>query len=234
MTPQVTADAFADLAEVLHAEPTPSRTAEEIVSFAQQELDADYAGITLIRARNKLETIAPTDPLVCQVDILQYELDEGPCRDSSWHRQTLISEDLASDDRWPQWAPKVVAIGIASALAVELTGAEGRRLGAINLYWTERRQFGSDDIAFANLFARHAAIGLANSMDLAGLNIALDGRKLIGQAQGILMERFDLDETRAFEVLRRYSQEHNLKLRRVAEHLIETRRLPAPHDIGSG
>ena len=64
-------------------------------------------------------------------------------------------------------------------------------------------------------------------MELAGLNVALDGRKLIGQAQGILMERHGLEEARAFEVLRRYSQDHNLKLRQVAEYLVATRRLPA-------
>jgi GAF domain-containing protein len=233
MPHDVSPQAFADIAEALHAEPTPARTAEEIIGFAQQQLEADYAGLTLIRSKNRLETFAPTDPLVCQVDIMQYELDEGPCRDSSWHRQTLISEDLAADLRWPQWAPKVVALGIVSVLAVELTGSDSRRIGSINLYWTQAREFESDDVAFANLFARHAAIALASSMDLAGLNVALDGRKLIGQAQGILMERFGLDETRAFEVLRRYSQDHNMKLRHVAEHLIETRSLPAAKDIAA-
>jgi ANTAR domain/GAF domain len=233
MSAEISPHALADIAEALHAEPTPTRTAEEIIAFAQREIDADYAGLTLIRSRNRLDTIAPTDPLVVQVDVLQYELDEGPCRDSSWHRQTLISEDLAADLRWPQWAPKVVALGIKSVLAVELTGSEGRRIGSINMYWLRPRTFASDDVAFANLFARHAAIGLANSMDMAGLNVALDGRKLIGQAQGILMERFALDEARAFEVLRRYSQDHNMKLRHVAKHLIETRSLPSAPDIVS-
>ena len=59
---------------------------------------------------------------------------------------------------------------------------------------------------------------------------AVDARKLVGQAMGILMERFDLDSDRAFAVLRRYSQDNNLKLRDVAERLIETRCLPAPAD----
>jgi AmiR/NasT family two-component response regulator len=76
------------------------------------------------------------------------------------------------------------------------------------------------------IFARHAALALSRAWNEAGLDTALDTRKLIGQAQGILMERHDLDEARAFEVLRRYSQDHNTKLRDVAAHLIETRRLP--------
>jgi AmiR/NasT family two-component response regulator len=76
------------------------------------------------------------------------------------------------------------------------------------------------------IFARHAALALSGAMNEAELNVALDSRKLVGQAQGILMERYGLDEARAFAVLRRYSQDHNLKLRRVAEYLVSHRRLP--------
>ena len=190
------------------------------------QLDADHGGILLIRSGGRLETVAASDDVVEESDRLQDELDEGPCRDSSWHRETLLSSDLVADARWPRWAAKVAGLGIASVLAVELTSVEDRRIGAINLYWTQRREFTADDIAFANIFARHAALALAQSMNEAGLNTALDTRKLIGQAQGILMERYNLDEARAFEVLRRYSQDHNVKLRRVAEDLIANRRLP--------
>jgi ANTAR domain len=73
---------------------------------------------------------------------------------------------------------------------------------------------------------RHAALALSSAINEAGLNVALDTRKLIGQAQGMLMERYGLDEPRAFEVLRRYSQTHHLKLRRVAVYLVSTRELP--------
>ncbi|MGH3481077.1 MAG: GAF and ANTAR domain-containing protein [Nocardioidaceae bacterium] len=219
---------FARLAEELQAAPTPTETASEIVDYVRSQLDANHAGVTLIRGGGLLETVAGTDPLVERADQLQYELDEGPCRDSSWHSQTLFASDLAKDPRWPRWAPKVVALGISSVLAAEMTTVEDRRIGAINIYWTQPREFTADDAAFANIFARHAALALAASLNEAGLNVALDSRKLIGQAQGMLMERYDLDEDRAFEVLVRYSQDHNMKLRQVAEHLIATRRLPNP------
>ena len=226
MSPESDALEFAKLAEALQAAPTPAATAQEIVEFVRGQLDANHAGLTLIRARRRLETVAATGALVEHADRLQYELDEGPCRDSSWHRETLLSSDLASDRRWPEWATKVSSLGVASVLAVELTTVDDRRIGSINLYWTHPRNFSTDDVAFANIFARHAALALSMSMNEATLNTALDTRKLIGQAQGLLMERYHLDEARAFEVLRRYSQDHNIKLRRVAEHLIATRRLP--------
>jgi GAF domain-containing protein len=217
---------FARIAETLQAAPTPMQTAEQIVNYLRDQLDADHAGITLIRARGRLETVAATDPLVEQADALQYELDQGPCRDSSWHRETLVVNELVADERWPRWATKVAQLGISSALAVELTTTEDERIGSINVYWTRHRIATADDIAFVNIFARHAALALSGAMNEANLNVALDTRKLIGQAQGIVMERYGLDEAKAFALLRRYSQDHNLKLRRVAEYLVSTRRLP--------
>jgi GAF domain-containing protein len=217
---------FAELAASLQAAPTPTETAEDIVRYVRAQLEADQTAITVIRSRDRLETIAPTDPLAEQLDRLQSEVGEGPCYGDSGPGQTLTAPNLAEDERWPRWAAKATRLGIASLLATALTSVEGRRIGCITSYWTRRRGFTQDDIAFMAIFARHAALALAKSWNQAGLNTALDSRKLIGQAQGILMERHGLDEARAFEVLRRYSQDHNIKLRDVAAHLIETRQLP--------
>jgi GAF domain-containing protein len=226
MSPDLDPAEFARIAETLRSAPTPARTAKDIVDYIRDQLDASLAGVTLIRSGQKLETCAATDQKVERADALQYALDEGPCRDSSWQRQTLVVTDLATDDRWPRWAEKVTELGIASVLAAELTDDRGDRIGAVNVYWPKPRTFTDDEIAFVNIFTRHAALALAESLNVAGLNTALDTRKRIGQAQGILMERYDLDETRAFEVLRRYSQDHNIKLRDVAEHLVGSRKLP--------
>lgn len=234
MSPDLDPMEFARIAEALRTAPTPTHTAEQIVDYVRDQLAADHAGITMIRGARKLQTIASTDFLVAKADAMQCELNEGPCRDSTWEGQTLVVSNLSTDGRWPQWAPKVTALGITSVLAAELTNGQGRRRGSINLYWTQRRTFVADDIAFVNIFARHAALALADSLDKAGLNLALDSRKRIGQAQGILMERYGLDETRAFEVLRRYSQNHNVKLRTVAEELVSDRKLPTAQRVGHG
>ena len=77
-----------------------------------------------------------------------------------------------------------------------------------------------------HIFGQHASVALATARREAGLRQAIDARHLIGQAQGILMERFDLTADQSFAVLRRYSQENNVKLRSVAAEIIETRKLP--------
>lgn len=218
---------LAVLAERLHEAPDPLQTAEEVVAYACEQLESDHGGITLIRSGGRLQTVAPTDPLVAEADRLQYELGEGPCHDSAWEGETYVSQDLSVDPRWPAWGPRAVSLGIVSALGTQLVDKAGsRRLGAVNLYWAQPRVFSSDEVAFAQLITRHAAVALTGALTVEGLNLAMDGRKRIGQAQGILMERHGLDEDQAFAVLKRYSQDHNIKLRELAELLVQTRQLP--------
>ncbi len=225
--PQLDAQYFAKLASELHSAPTVAETAEQVVVYACQQLDADHGGITLVQG-GQLRTIAPTGPLVEKLDLMQAEFGEGTCLDSAWEGETLRAPAVATDPRWPQWGPRAAALGIESVLAVELPGLDGRRVGALNLYWSQPRGFSGDDVAFAHVFGRHAAVAISSVIKEANLRVALDTRKRIGQAEGILMERFDLDPDQAFQVLRRYSQDSNLKLREVAEELVATRRLPGP------
>ncbi len=232
---------FARIAQVLQAAPTPGRTAEQIVDYVRDQLDADDAGITLVRSRGRLTTAAATNSLLEHADQLQNELGEGPLRDGSWRGETLIVNSMGEEERWPRWAAKVAALGVSSVLAAELTTVDNERIGSINVYWSQPKKVSSDDVAFVNIFARHAALALSSAMYESELNVALDTRKLIGQAQGVLMERYGLDGAGSFEVLRRYSQDHNRKLRAVAEHLVSSRKLPksaldpdAPGDPGDG
>ena len=222
-------EAFAQLAEELQQAGDSVRTAEHVIATAVEVLDADHASITMIRRSHRLETIAATDLLVEQLDQLQFELREGPCFDASWRSEMLLVPNLATDDRWPDWAPKAASNGVGSMIAVEL-GTPARRLGALNLYYNQPRGFSRDDLAFSDIFGRHASLAVANEQTRSELTVALDSRKLIGQAQGILMERHHLSDVQAFEVLKRYSTNSNVRLRLVAEHVVTTRNLPKPQD----
>ncbi|WP_262848278.1 GAF and ANTAR domain-containing protein [Mumia quercus] len=215
---------LADLVEELHAADSPQETAEQVIKNLCEILEMDHAVVTMIRGRGRLETVAATGDVVVRAEQLQCELSEGPCLSDSWD-QTLRSGDLSVEKRWPRWASAVADLGLSSLLGVSLS-PDDRRIGVVSLYSKSARFFNEDDAALAHLFARHAALAIAKAEHQANLVYALDARKLIGQAQGILMERYDLDDARAFEVLRRYSQHHNLKLRNVAEMLVSTRNLP--------
>lgn len=201
-----------------------SATVGQIVSFARATVGADHAGITMIKGK-QLETVGHTDDLVWDLDELQYTLNEGPCVDAATEGRTVHSTDLANDYRWPRWGPAAADVGMHSILSIELH-ARGQRVGALNLYGDRFKQFGDEDAALAQMFAYHAASALAVARQEEQLRQALDTREQIGQAQGILMERFDIDASQAFNVLRRYSQEHNVKLASIATQLITRRDLP--------
>ncbi|WP_371407648.1 ANTAR domain-containing protein [Kribbella sp. NBC_00662] len=96
----------------------------------------------------------------------------------------------------------------------------------LGLYSVHPDAFGPDEEAVAQILARHASVAVASARHEVNLANAVDARKLVGQAMGILMERYDLDSDRAFAILRRYSQDTNTKLRDVAAQLIQTRKLP--------
>lgn len=201
-------------------------TASKIVEFARSSIGASHAGVTMLRRGGRLETVAPTSEVVVEADRLQYALKEGPCvAVAVTATHAVLSDDVIADERWPAWGERAAELGIRSMLSVELDTGE-RRLGALNLYGDRRRQFSHDDAHAAHLFAHHAAAAVAAAASQAGLRRALDSRTLIGQAEGILMERFSLDEQQAFALLRRYSQDTQLRLRDVARRVVDDRTLP--------
>jgi GAF domain-containing protein len=213
---------FSEMALELHNEPTTERTIERIAEFAMTATSCDDAGIMLVIGRNQIETAAATSSRVGESHNLQIIFDEGPCLDAIEGGPLYLANDVANDLRWPAWGPAVAELGMRSVLSIRLE-TRTRRYGSLNLYADRVDAFDDDDVAVASIFVTHASVALAAAHNEEGLQIAIDARKLIGQAQGILMERYDLDAIRAFEFLRRLSQHHNIKLRDVAAWVVEHR-----------
>jgi GAF domain-containing protein len=222
------ADTFARLAVELHDAPGVEETVEAVVNFALQALNCNYAGLALYTRGSKPEVAAVTDPVVADVYQLQLSSGVGPLVTTLRERTTVLIRDTTTDQRWPEWAAKVAGLGVRSVLDVPLVTGDGAvsTVGVLGLYSAEPDAFSADDEAIAHILARHASVAVASARQSATMAQAIDARKLVGQAMGILMERFDVDGDRAFAILKRYSQDTNTKLRDVAQQLIETRRLP--------
>lgn len=224
LTGDAGAERFAQLALDLHESGSMEETVETVVQFALQALDCSHAGVALI-THGRLEIPATTDPVVSEIYALQVHGDTGPLTLAMRERAVVHVRDTSTDDRWPEWCGKVRELGVRSVLDVPLTTATGT-VGVLGLYSTEPDAFGPDEEAIADILARHASVAVASARHEQNLAAAVDARKLVGQAMGILMERYNLDDDRAFAVLRRYSQDTNTKLRDVAAQLIVTRKLP--------
>jgi GAF domain-containing protein len=206
------------------ARSTPAESLQAVLEMAVQTGPCDAASITMLGAGNIIETIAASDDRVRKADELQYETRGGPCLDAVWTDGVFIVNDLLADGRWPGWAPRAAELGIGSSISVHLfTDAA---LGSLNLYSLAPRYFSDTDVENARVIAAQASVVVAYGRDQDNLWRAIDARNLIGQAQGMLMERYGLTGEKAFAVLRRYSQHHNVKLTVLAEQLTSTRQLP--------
>ncbi|MGH1561551.1 GAF and ANTAR domain-containing protein [Mumia sp. DW29H23] len=218
---EIIASVVGELAAIRGVTPAIAKVTEA----AKLLFGADHAGVTLIRARGRLETEGGTDPVVDELDALQYELREGPCVDAATEGHLVLAEDLGQDVRWPRWGPAARDRGVNSMLSADLQ-ADGRRIGGLNLYGLRSHQFDSTDGALLLTYSTHAAAALASAHTIESLNTALETRTVIGRAEGILMERLGVDEVTAFAILKRYSQDSNTRLHAIAQHVVTTRMLP--------
>ena len=212
--------AIADLVDSLHTTGGDDLSTLDMLTKAARDAipGADYASITVVHEDGEMETIAPTDPLVILVDQIQAELREGPCYDAATEDAMFVSEDLRNDDRWPGYGPKAAAQGIAAQMGVDLHHpAPGR--AALNIY-SRRTWLFVDAADTAEMFASHASLVLGYAAATDQFQAALSSRKTIGQALGIVMERYTIDEERAFQFLTRVSQDSNVKLREVAADIV--------------
>ncbi|SMF38260.1 GAF and ANTAR domain-containing protein [Cellulosimicrobium composti] len=218
---------IAEAARTLADEPTLQQTLDRVVELAVSMVDGcESAGISLV-TRRKIESPSVSDPLVARGDALQYELDEGPCLDAIREHALVESGDVAADPRWPRWAPRAAAeLGVRSMLCVQLyTSANAH--GALNMYATTRDAFGPDSHHLASTFAAVAAAAISAARTEEQLQSAVQTRTLIGQAQGIVMERYSLTAARAFAVMSRVSQDANIKMVDLAREIVDTRRIPS-------
>ena len=220
-----TADAFARLATELHDSDGVEETVDTVVQYAVRALSCNYAGVVLAVRGRRPEIGAVTDPLIERIYASQIEADDGPMITALRSRGLVRVPDVRTDRRWPLWSEFVCPSGIRTALHLPLMAGE-RASGVLSLYSEVPNALVDDDEAVAHILARHAAVAVASAQHEVTLSLAVDARKLIGQAMGILMERYGLSDDRAFEVLKRYSQDSNTKLRDVAQQLIDTRKLP--------
>lgn len=186
----------------------------------------EMAGVTVRRRRGRFESKAPSEPKVTACDELQYELEEGPCVDAVTDDPLVRTDDVSTDERWPRWGPQVEQQhGVRSMLSIRLFTSR-RVHGALNLYAFAPAAFDVEAVDLARVLAVHVSVALRGALLDEQLQVAVDSRNLIGQAQGLLMERYSLDSERAFAVLTRISQDRNTRLVEVADHVVRRRELP--------
>lgn len=213
---------LSELARLLQTQVDTGNVLDEIVAAAVAMIPGvDEGSISVVMARREVTSQSPSSQLPHLVDAVQSEVGEGPCLDAVFEQATVRVADMAAEQRWPRFSRRAHELGAGSMLSFRMW-VQGDNLGALNLYSRRPHAFDDESERVGLLFASHAAVAWAQAQKLDQMTIGLDQRDVIGQAKGILMERYGIGPVAAFAVLVRVSQTSNRKLRELAEELVST------------
>jgi hypothetical protein len=161
---------------------------------------ADEASISAVTRRRAVRTPAASGALARAVDQAQYQTGQGPCLDSLYEQQTLRLSDVSREPRWADFCARATQLGVRSMLAIQLY-VEGDNLGALNLHSRQVDAFSDESEQVGLMFAAHAAVAMAGAQQQEQMVAAVDSWDLIGQAKGILIERYKISSLEAFRLL---------------------------------
>ena len=182
----------------------------------------DYADV-MLREDGEFRSIAPTATVVSDLDGVQMRHRQGPCLEAAQVDSVVRSPDLRREHRWPEFCAAAIELGVYSILSFQLyTHHRGCGSGALNLLSTRTNAFDVGAETTLAMLATHAAITLIAADKDTQFQSALASRDVIGQAKGIIMERYKLDAGRAFALLVKLSQDSNTPLRSVAQRLVDS------------
>jgi len=215
------------LHDLLSSEETAQEPLQRVSELALATIEgADGVGVTLVDNGNA-KTTAATDDFTLKIDGDQYENGEGPCLEAYETKRTIFVKDIEADGRWPAFARAASRDGLASSMSFPIS-VRDKGAGALNIYARTKNAFGDKSRAVGELFASQASVALTNAQVYAAsltlaeqLREAIKSREIIGQAKGLLMAREGVSDDEAFEMLKRVSQNQNVKLRDIAQKIVD-------------
>jgi GAF domain-containing protein len=213
------AEVFVLLADTLVADFDVVEVLDLLVRACVDTLGATAAGLLLGDQRGHLTVMASSAESSRLLEVFQVQNDEGPCLDCYRTRQPVAVPDLtAARERWPQFVPVALEAGFRSVQALPLR-LRDQTIGALNLFHGGAVPLGAEELRMAQALADTATIGILQQRALQSSNLlaeqlqqALNSRVAIEQAKGVLAAHGNLDMDHAFQALRRYARNHNLRL----------------------
>lgn len=227
--PALLIDTFVELAGTLASGYEVGDLLQFLVDRCGELLLADTAGVLLESPGGDVPTLAAaTSQEMLDIKDLEIDLRQGPCLEAYRTGEQVLVEDLDQcRERWPEFTPKILELGMRSAYACPLR-LRGDRIGALNLYRTQPKAFETREVRLGQALADMAAAGILQARAVVEaerradqLQRALDSRVTIEQAKGILAERRRIPPGAAFERLRHHARNNNMKLREVCRQLMD-------------
>lgn len=187
----------------------------------------DHVTVTVRVGQDSLETVAGNNVASLTHTPTEKEPWSGPILDAVIYREPRRVDDVMTDQRWEGFQQRMHEAGFRSCLALPMPTKRHPQVG-FTLFSRESHQFSDLALDLVLLFALQAGTTLDNvslykdaRQLIDHLHEALATRDVIGQAKGILMRRLPCDADTAFDLLRRISQNQNVRLREVATDITE-------------
>lgn len=223
------ATVFSALAEIIYQGTDSNQIYAAIcVAATLVVTGCDHASL-LVRRDGRYVTVGASDIIAQRIDDMERLAGDGPCVDAIEEETPQIETDLTSPNGWPNLAAKIVAeTPVRGAMGFRIL-VDKRKTGALNLFSDRAGVFDTESAGQAIVLASFASVAInaaAQGEDVSTLRRGLLSNREIGKAVGMLMMLHGVDEQEAFNVLRRYSQDLNIKLADVARSVIESRGKP--------
>ncbi|MCO1654020.1 GAF and ANTAR domain-containing protein [Pseudonocardia humida] len=220
--------AFVALADTLVADYDVIALLDQLVGHCATLLDADAAGLLLADSRRELRVVAATSEDAELMELLQLQADEGPCLECYRTAAPVSVADLAdTPTRWPVFCAAVEDVGAFRSVHALPLRLRGEAIGALNLFRAAPGPLPGADLALGQALADVATIGILQERAIRRgevlteqLQVALNSRVAIEQAKGVLAQLLDMGMDEAFDVLRRYARQANLRLADVARAVV--------------
>ena len=214
---------FQALARLIYIGSTFDEVFQQLVYTAPRIVSGcDHASLMLAR-RDGYETVAASDEVARHIDALERELGEGPCVDAIEEEAGQIDPDISQHSSWPRLAERVLTETPVRGMAGYRLVIEGKKVGALNLFSDTPGAFekGGDEGAVLSAFASVALMSVANRDRADSLRRGLETNREVGKAIGLLMAAHEIGSDEAFELLRKASNDMNMKLTEVAREVIQ-------------
>jgi GAF domain-containing protein len=222
------AKTLVELADTLVADFDVVELLTRLADRCVEVLEVGAAGLMLAGPDGELKVMASSSEAMRVLELFELQAAEGPCLDCYRSGKAVMQADLATPtSRWPRFAAETLAAGFSSVQALPLR-LRGTVIGALNLFHVEVGEMSTTDIEGAQALADVATIAILQNRASVGAQVlnqqlqhALNSRVVIEQAKGMVAERSGLNIELAFNALRAYARNHNLRLVDVAESVID-------------
>lgn len=198
----------------------------ELSDNAVEVFGATAAGVALCDG-DVLRFVTATSEAAVEAERAQERLQAGPCYTSLEECRAVPVDDVREHhDQWPDYCPVVEQVGFLSVLGLPLV-LDDRRIGSLDVYHTERRDWSEESISAGEVLGDIAAAYVLNASELAQsqrtaeqLQTALDSRVIIEQAKGRLGGELGIDPDEAYDLIRRFARSNHATVKATCEDVL--------------